>query len=205
MKMKKKKKLLTLLFEGDGKMMKKLLVLMLVLGLASSASALVVDLRADDVDTLAVTLTPLSPTVKVSIYSDTGVAGNYLRVLTIDNYGATSGLGTFTALTPTVADGNNNAGPDAKVTNPYFGYSWAYLIEAKDADPGNPPSLAAGEHFSFDYTATLFDGSQQIVDLRNRDLAWSLIESMTITQVIPEPATIALLGLGSLFLRRRRK
>ena len=196
--MKKKKKLLTLLLEGDGKMMKKLLVLMLVLGLASSASALVVDLRADDVDTLAVTLTPLSPTVEVSMYSDTGVAGNYFRVLTVDTAGTAGGIGTFTALTPTA-----NAGPDASVTTPYF-YSWAYLIEAKDADPGTDPPLVAGEHFSFDYTATLFDGSQQIIDLRVRDQAWTLIESMVITQ-IPEPTTIALLGLGSLFLRRRRK
>jgi len=198
MKMMKKKKLLTLLFEGDGKMMKKLLVLMLVFGLASSASAIVVDLRADDVDTLAVTVTPLNPTVKVSVYSDTGLGGSYGKVVTIDNYGATSGLGTFTAMTTLPA-----AGDDRKVTNPYFTYSWAWLVEAIDSS--EPFNIAAGEHFSFDYTATLFDGSQQIIDLRNRDATWSLIESMVITQVIPEPATIALLGLGSLFLRRRRK
>jgi len=178
--------------------MKKLLILMLVLGLASSASALVVDLRADDVDTLAVTVTSLSPSVQVSVYSDTGIAGNYTRVVTTD-----IGIGTFNAMTITTA-----AGPDAAVTNPYYGYGWAYLVEAKDADPAvDPPNISPGEHFYFTYTATSFnaDGSvQQTIDLCNRDLTWSVIETMVITQ-IPEPATIALLGLGSLFLMRRRR
>ena len=178
--------------------MKKLLILMLVLGLTSSASAVVVELYADDVNTLAVTVTTLSPTVEVSVYSDTGIAGNYSRVVTTD-----TGIGTFGAMTKTTA-----AGPDAYITNPYYTYAWAWLVGAKDADPAvDPPNISAGEHFYFDYTATSFNvnGSvQQTIELCNKDLTWSVIETMVITQ-IPEPATIALLGLGSLFLVRRRR
>jgi len=170
--------------------------------LASSTNAVIVDLRADHEDTLEVTLTPLDDTVRISVYSDTGVAGNYSRVVTVDNYGSTSGLGTFTDMTATAA-----AGPDAYISTGYYGYDWYYIVVAKDADPGNPPPIVAGEHFYFDYTASSFnsDGSiQQIVDLRRTDATWTLIETMTITQV-PEPATIALLGLGGLLLLRRRK
>ena len=183
--------------------MKKLLILMLVLGLTSSANAIVIELYADDVNTLAVTVTDLSPTVQVSVYSDTGIAGNYIRLVSVDTHGTAGGIGTFTAMSKTTA-----AGPDAVVTHPYYAYAWLYKIEAKDADPStDPPNISPGEHFYFDYTATSFkaDGSvQQVVDLRNNDMTWSLVESMVITQ-IPEPATIALLGLGSLFLMRRRR
>jgi len=175
--------------------MKKLLILMLVLGLASSASAVVVELYADDVNTLAVTVTSLSPSVEVSVYSDTGLGGSYGKVVTTD-----TGIGTFSAMTSLPA-----AGDDRKVTNPYYGYAWAWLVEAIDSS--EPFNIAAGEHFYFTYTASSFnaDGSvQQTIDLCNRDATWSVIETMVITQ-IPEPATIALLGLGSLFLMRRRR
>ncbi len=73
--------------------MKRLLILMLVLGSASSANAFVVDLCVDGADTLAVTVTDVEPTVRISVYSDTGVGGNYSRVLTINDYGTISGIG----------------------------------------------------------------------------------------------------------------
>ena len=109
--MKKKKKLLTLLLEGDGEMMKKLLVLMLVLGITSVASAGWVDVIISSVGPQGggpestVGIDPTDEiTIKLSqwinldiIYYEPPPPQMYLYSLSVDVYmtGDSDGTGEF--------------------------------------------------------------------------------------------------------------
>ena len=183
--------------------MKKLLIFMLVLGLASMTHGAIVQLAADDVtdgqgtggSAQEVTVTEGGDvTVEVSVYSsNTDAWKRYFQV------SDESGIGSFSALTALTA-----AGDDKVLTDNPYGYAGYWHLEAKDTS--SPFNIAAGEQFNFTYTASDFaaDGSiVQTITLYNE--AWSAsIDVLKIVQVIPEPITIALLGLGGLFLRRRK-
>ena len=180
--------------------MKKLLIFMLVFGLTSMAHAVaVVQLAEDDVtDGLGIgesaqeiTLTPDDDTVEISFYSST--ADPWTRYFGVS---PETGIGTFSAWTIYPA-----AGDDATVSNDPYGYTGYWYVEAKDA--AEPFNLAAGEQFMISYTATSFDNDVQTITLYNETWTAGGIDMLKITQ-IPEPITIALLGLGGLFLRRRK-
>jgi hypothetical protein len=165
--------------------MKKLLVLMLVLGVASTASAMTLTLSAD----LA------AGTVDVD--DSTGyVVGDDLYFAVVGDTGAITVTGG--ALTGIAPGDSAIFGDDAQLN----GMCAAPL----DGMWGSLASIAG--------TAT---GPGTYVE----NIAWSLVggaaditligtsDFMTFTVLdvinVPEPMTIALLGLGSLFLLRRRK
>lgn len=158
--------------------MKKLLVLTLVLGLCGAASA-------------AISLSPAGATVNVgepitiSVVSDTTNSyGGWLDLT--QNLGGTWGdLQILPA-----------AGPDATKD---FSFDPWWSFEAKSFNPAAP--IEIGTHFTVDYTAGDTEGTFT-VGLYEFD-GTTLIEEATIT-VVPEPMTLGLLGLGGLFLRRRR-
>ena len=157
--------------------MKKVLVLALVLGLVGIANA-------------AVTLSPDAPTINVgdtvtiSVVAD--ASGNYGGWLDpVDN-----GIGTFGDLMILPA-----AGPDASKD---FTFAPWWLFEAKSFNPDAP--VLAGAHFTIDFTGNA-EGTATLA-LWDFDAA-NVLATTTIT-VVPEPMTLGLLGLGGLFLRRRK-
>ena len=73
-----------------------------------------------------------------------------------------------------------------------------FIPNAGDTQSGVMPNMAASMWFSFDVT---FSGNDVVVDIYDSE---SVMHTAALQGTIPEPMTIALLGLGGLFLRRRR-
>lgn len=188
-------------------MKKKLLIFMLVLGMASAANAnLLISVGGvvDPPDT-EIFLMP-SQEVIIDIMGDGRPTGADFWLIP-DGYGSVGGgvmlyTGNLSVLsTYTLGDGsgvvewlNVSGYPDAKNTV-YMGFGnapEALPLNGKLVDEiifhcdGIPPEAP------FDSVLTLVDSTLAV------------IEDIQIIHQIPEPMTIALLGLGGLFLRRRK-
>lgn len=159
--------------------MKKMLVLALVLGIASLASATVTVSVSSN--TVAV-----GGTVTVSVSSDN--TDGYVKYL--DMVKGTATLGTVSKLPA--------AGAQADVID--YSTGTLYDIGLTAADFTNTPT--AGIHFTVLATATGNVGDTFTLDLLN-DQTFDVASTQTVT-IIPEPVTMALLGIGGLFLRRRK-
>ena len=168
--------------------MKKMLILMLVLGFASTASALVVELGAGGTTNGAgVDMTTALTTLEV--VSDTA-ATPYVRYLISwdDSALDITGVSVLTA-----------AGSDAFVTD--FGAGMGagtrtWEIQAMDSSPPLD-SILAGIQFNVGVSIGALGGQMELLDE-------SMATTLDTITVVPEPMTIALLGLGGLFLRRRK-
>lgn len=168
--------------------MKKLLALMLVLGMASSANAIIIELGAGGVTNGAGVDLETDLTV-VEVVSDTD-AEPYVRylfapdvsMLDATNVVATSNAGTA----PSILDYGDALGPGT--------HTW----EIQAGHAGNPPltSIVAGIQFDVDI-AGVYGGQLQLL---TEDLG-TVLDTVTI---VPEPATMLLVGLGGFFLRRRK-
>jgi hypothetical protein len=167
--------------------MKKVLTILLVLGLVSTASAAL----SFDQDTYSV-VAGSSVTLNV-VSSDTAAWGGYI------DFADHTSLSTSCVKTA-------NAGVDASVVPNPYGYAGYYGLEAKDADPDDGWSIVAGTQFQFTINTGAGDNGQSYT-IYLEDTGWNrttaLLDTATVN-VTPEPMTIALLGLGGLFLRRRK-
>ena len=161
--------------------MKKLLVLMLVLGLVSAANA-VLSLSVNGQDAgEEITINP-SDTIIIDIHSDIGgIPANQNAYFD----------GTFS--NPRVTQGNSSGyvGPLPS----YYGQAYDYYIVTMADTTG---ALVPGTMFEVDFHC---DGPGDVI-VQLRDATYTVVDTLVIHQ--PEPMTIALLGLGGLFLRRRK-
>jgi hypothetical protein len=163
-------------------MMKKLLVLTLVLGMASLSSA-AFDLG--DIDGLGYSVTGNTVTV-----TGTNVGG-YLMSLAADDGSVLS---------------NGIVAPEFTAVNDPGSF---YYGEWTGASAANT-SYVTGTIFTIDFTpgASLltftYSGIVGASEITIAGQATSLVDATMTLAAIPEPATMALLGLGGLFLRRKK-
>ena len=181
--------------------MRKLLILMLVLGMASLAHAgLTITVGAQGAGVDVGDTYTMSPTDYIWIGIEAqGVVPDppkqwhaYLSIADPCTMPGSWTLGNNTYSPPAIAAAYNTYfGP-----NPYYGDTWY----ANNTD--GVPSNIAGDGLSADFEFHCDGLGLVVIDLV--DAASGLvIDTLSITQ-IPEPITIALLGLGGLFLRRRK-
>jgi hypothetical protein len=175
-------------------MMKKFVVLMLVLGIVSAANATLSWRDASDVAISTLSLLP-SGTATVYVYNDsfTGTAwgSSYAGPTTWND-----DIAGITAATMQPAAGES-AG--VSVYGAGYGYIW---FEAKDSNPDNNPTgnVAVGKWIMVTVTATGSNGESVNFTPDTYDAACTDM----VVKIIPEPATIALLSLGGLLLRKRK-
>jgi hypothetical protein len=184
-------------------MMKKLLVLMLVLGIASTANALVVSFSSDGSTPLAdgatVNLATGSTTTLYFVSDTSGIPGAYWTYfeMTLPNTDASVPFASVSA--------HANAGDTRDVQDHSGASLMDYLLVAADSAGG----IVAGQHFAFDVQisgSAATDGSDDFAlwNTVPSDSMYPVDKTVNI-HIVPEPATMALLGLGGLFLLRRRK
>ncbi|MEJ2647083.1 MAG: PEP-CTERM sorting domain-containing protein [Sedimentisphaerales bacterium] len=169
-------------------MMKRVLALMLVLGLASSAGAIYLEIDGTPTNTYEL-VAGYSTSITIVSEDDSSWLG-YLIV-------PEGSPGTLS--NPSIFD---NAG-NFSSANPYTESGWGtgYELTAAMTFEGVPP-LAAGEQFSFDFSGGLLGDTAQV--LLFLDPEYSTPAGSLSISIVPEPITIALLGFGTLFLRRRK-
>ena len=164
--------------------MKKLLILMLVLGITSAANATVLEWSTN-----AITIDLGDPVAVVQLIAsdDQPYAAKWVG----NDPSAIAEITSISALTA--------AGPDAVVKDPSVtGWAGWWTVEALDFDP-TTWDVSAGSQ----YTVTITGLAEGVYTI-DSDSYSGTNDVLTIT-VIPEPMTVALLGLGGLFLLRRRK
>ncbi len=164
--------------------MKKLLILMLVLGMASVVNATTLTWSDD-----AITIPSISATVVVTLNADDDQPYDWKWV------GQTAGaspIGTISAMSTRAS-----AGPDGGFRTPAdttFPGWW----KVRALDLAAPYTIESGAQFDVTIKALAVG----IFGLASDGGGQNDILEVT---VVPEPMTIALLGLGSLALLRRRK
>jgi hypothetical protein len=180
--------------EGELKM-KKLLVLLMVLGLATSAqAALSLSLSATQIN--------VGDSVTVSVSDSVGVNWTWQFVLSEDTYNWTDPAAA--AYNPNRSSGVGGgvtilaaAGGMASVT-PDASYAAVTQLNAGGVTPAAP---AAGVQFTVSIKG--MQAGTIYIDLQDFEMD-SKVGGYSTLVVVPEPMTLALLGLGGLFLRRRK-
>jgi hypothetical protein len=195
--------------------MKKVLVLVLVLAMATAANAVTVDIEGSKTGVLA------GETITVSMSADTA-ADSYaisLGATTTSTAGdATAAIGTLN----TGFDNINNAGTLRNGMTNYNGARYILIDRINGSVLLESPSVAAeATLYSFEltiptgavesdtftiYAATGFGVFSPPPAGYAHQVSGSTpgTTNNLVLTVIPEPMTIALLGLGGLFLRRRK-
>ena len=166
--------------------MKKLLVLALVLGLASVASA-ALTWEVSSVSIVA------GSTATVKIHSSTATYAGGPAFIGV--YDDVADFASFTPIGTTTE--NPGAGDNAAAVKDAGGWTGYWTI---NANAGDPATLAAGWHWT-----AVINGLKVGTNTLQLDTDGSAgaADDLVVT-VTPEPMTVALLGLGGLFLRRRK-
>jgi hypothetical protein len=178
--------------------MRNFLLLVLVLSLSTVASA-----------ALSWTVTGTAAagnTLTLELVADFDVDAMDIMVATDNGNGGTA--------TPVSVNANFNVFGDAGYNGAAYGYTAGDLVYANGASGPGPPH-PTGIIFTYDYTISgTWDGTAFDIDVipgaygEGNSRVHDFVRQADITAIpsilIPEPITIMLLGLGGLFLRRRK-
>ena len=180
--------------------MKKLLVLMLVLGMVSWASATVTFEFRDSTGTSVIS--GIDVAVGDFTFFVKGLVGDLPWNYGVYSSDQTPGGGLLDMTAATVYPA---AGDLGKIFGNYIASYDGVDVASGDIDSGTMPNPADGDWFRMDFSLTesAANGNTVQVDILDYGSGYALVSSHTL-DVVPEPMTIALLGLGGLFLRRRR-
>ena len=165
--------------------MRKTLVLILVLGLASAANAMLIKVDEQEGDSFEVD-------IKSTITVVSEDSSSWLGYIIIEDGGAGS------LENPIILDAAGDIGAATAYTEAYWGTGFELTASMS---PSGVPAVAAGSQFSFDYIGAV--GDTATISLFVDPEYATPVASVNLT-VVPEPMTVVLLGLGALFLRRRR-
>ena len=165
--------------------MKKLIVLILVLGLAPAADAVLIQVDGQIGETFEV-----QEKATITVVSENDL--NWLGYLIIED----GGLGALSNPVGTALVGD----PALSGATPYTEAGWGDGYEITVAGSASSP-VGVGPQFSFDFAGTLGDTAKISLFL---DPEYDVPAASVGVNVVPEPTTILLLGLGGLFLCRRR-
>ena len=168
---------------------------MLVLGIASMATAgLTITVNGAPAEDSSIVMLP-SDYALIGLYND-GSVDKTIGYLAIE-----SGPGSWTGGYAVYR------GPEGPATGSSYAYAYYYgpvtgmgdtwILFDADADPGNLNGIGILGDWEFHC-----DAPGDVV-ITYTDSATGLMDTLIIHQ-IPEPVTMALLGLGGLFLRRRK-
>jgi hypothetical protein len=198
-------------------MMKKLLALFLVLGMASWANAFVIDISVNgqwDIPDTAIYLTPSEEVIiDLHMTDNTGwPSGGQGTILFVTGNGSLDGsMATgweSTSYVDTKDDGTYEAYKSGLEGLGYTNITDIAVVTIFDAGatPGDTPanSTILLDDVVFHCTDWDPDEGMTTVWLLNVDMPTEVYSSQQIHQ-LPEPMTVALLGLGGLFLLRRRR
>ncbi len=170
-------------------MMKRLLLLMLVLGMASAANAALIQINGQDPGQAIDIAEGVTSVISV-VSEDTS---SWLGYIIVED----GGTG---ALTDAV---NLNAAGDMGAVSAYTGAGWGAGYELiASMGQGGVPAIAVGQQFTINYSGGVLGDTATISLFLDPEYGVPA-DSVAIT-IIPEPMTVILLGLGGLFLRRRK-
>ncbi|NQT04010.1 MAG: PEP-CTERM sorting domain-containing protein [Planctomycetes bacterium] len=170
-------------------MMKRLLLLMLVLGMASSANAVLIQVDGQDPGQ-AVDITEGFTSVISVVSEDTSSWLGYIIV----EEGGTGILGDAARL-----DAAGDIGTFSVYTEAGWGAGYELTVSMSQ---GGVPAIAVGPQFTINYSGGVL-GETARISLFLDPSYENPVDSVAIT-IVPEPMTVILLGLGGLFLRRRK-
>ncbi len=169
--------------------MKRLLLLMLVLGMTSGANGVLIQVDGQDPGQ-AIDLAEGVTSVISVVSEDTSSWLGYIIV----------GEGGTGALTNAV---NLDAAGDKAAVLAYTEAGWGAGYELTvSMGQGGVPAIAVGPQFTINYSGGVL-GDTATISLFVDPEYGVPADSVAIT-IIPEPMTVILLGLGGLFLRRRK-
>jgi len=167
--------------------MKKLLILMLVLGMASLANATMTWSVSE------ITIANVGLSVTVDLISSDLAQGQAW----VGNDPLTPQIADITA----IAIHDPPAGSEATVADYRSTYPGWWVVETLDTS--EPSTVGAGAQYTVTITGLAL-GTTLMSSDEYGAFDGPQVGNLAVT-VIPEPMTIALLGLGGLFLLRRRK
>ncbi len=170
-------------------MVKRLLLLMLVLGMTSSANAVVFQVDGQDPGQ-AVDIAEGFTSV-ISVVSED--AFSWLGYIIVEE-GGTGVLGEAARL---------DAAGDISAFSVYTEAGWGsgYELTVSMSQEG-VPAIAVGEQFTINYSGGVLGQTARISLFLDPEYN-NPVDSFAVT-IVPEPMTVILLGLGGLFLLRRK-
>jgi hypothetical protein len=178
--------------------MKKIMILVLVLGLASAANA-AYSYNWTDTDGNPIAQGTIGTAIVLNIDRDTYTGTWSHGFKMYDNFENMGGPGDYGDMTGAAYGGAEGSTPPAAISAYSTTYD-GYDLTAGQTSAAGTDVYTGGTMFEL----TIMPSASGTLTIDNVDSSYTNVVDSASINIIPEPMTIALLGLGGLFLRRRK-